>query len=370
MAELTTTGTNPTEPAAEEGRPTSDRLLLILAVDHRNSLERDLYGLAGTIGPAEAARISADKLLVYQALLDALPRLPAEVQPGILIDEQYGASVAELAGRSQGVVSLAMPIEASGEEWFEFAYGDDWTGHAEFFATDFAKVLMRDNPGFDAGRRAKQADRLSQVSRWAEASGRAFIIELLVPATDTDLAAVDGDRDRYDDEVRPRHTLAVMEHLQDHGVDRPSGRSRASTATMTPCRSPGRPRGTGGPLIASCSGATPPTTSWTTGFGWPHRSPGGPASPSAAASGGTPSTRACTITARPARPVIASARPMSILPATTSTPGPATYPTLSTLSTGERRSHRHPVHTYRESSLLWLFLPPSAVAGRWPPCSG
>jgi len=219
MAELTTTGTNPTEPAAEEGRPTSDRLLLILAVDHRNSLERDLYGLAGTIGPAEAARISADKLLVYQALLDALPRLPAEVQPGILIDEQYGASVAELAGRSQGVVSLAMPIEASGEEWFEFAYGDDWTGHAEFFATDFAKVLMRDNPGFDAGRRAEQADRLSQVSRWAEASGRAFIIELLVPATDTDLAAVDGDRDRYDDEVRPRHTLAVMEHLQDHGVD-------------------------------------------------------------------------------------------------------------------------------------------------------
>jgi 5-dehydro-2-deoxygluconokinase len=197
----------------------ADELLFILAVDHRASLERDLYGLTAPVSPAQAARISSDKLLVYQALLDAAPELPASVRPGILIDEEYGATAAELASRSQGAVSLAMPIEASGEEWFEFAYGEEWMRHAEFFATDHAKVLVRDNPGLDAAAREAQAERLAQVSRWASTNGRSLILELLVPATDADKAATGADPTRYDDELRPRHTVAVLEYLQDHEVE-------------------------------------------------------------------------------------------------------------------------------------------------------
>ena len=67
------------DPSAENGSVDA-KVLLILAVDHRNSLDRDLYGLKGAISPAQAARISADKLLVYQALLDALPE-PAQRRP-------------------------------------------------------------------------------------------------------------------------------------------------------------------------------------------------------------------------------------------------------------------------------------------------
>ena len=197
---------------------TATRPLLILAADHRNSLERDLYGLTAPPTPDQAARISADKMLIYQALLDAAGQLPAAVQPGILIDEQYGATVAELAARSGGAVCLAMPVEASGEEWFHFAYGSDWQAHAGFFATDHAKVLIRDNPGLDQGQRAQQAKRLAQVSAWSAAQGRALIVELLVPATAADLAAVDGDPARYDREVRPGLTVAVIEDLQDQGV--------------------------------------------------------------------------------------------------------------------------------------------------------
>jgi len=84
-------------------------MLLILAVDHRAGLERDLYGLTAPPSPAKAARISADKLLVYQVLLDAAGQLPANVQPGVLIDEQYGASIVELVAHSGGAVSLCMP---------------------------------------------------------------------------------------------------------------------------------------------------------------------------------------------------------------------------------------------------------------------
>ena len=101
------------------------RPLLILAADDRNSLERDLYGLTAAPTPEQAARISADKMLIYQALLDAVPELPPSAQPGILIDEQYGATIAELVVSAGDAISLAMPVEASGEQWFHYAY-DDW----------------------------------------------------------------------------------------------------------------------------------------------------------------------------------------------------------------------------------------------------
>jgi 5-dehydro-2-deoxygluconokinase len=151
MTEHTTIDSDTTVRATPADNPT----LFILAVDHRDSLERELYGFTETITPAQAARISADKLVVYDAPLDALSELPDGVQVGILVDEQYGASNAELASHSNGGVKLAMPIEASGEEWFEFAYGDGWIEHAQFFATDHAKVLVRDNPGFDPTWRAQ-----------------------------------------------------------------------------------------------------------------------------------------------------------------------------------------------------------------------
>jgi myo-inositol catabolism protein IolC len=202
-----------------DGAQADDRVLLILAADHRDSLERGLYGLTAPPTPAQAARISVDKLLVYQALLDATASLPAEIQPGVLIDEQYGASVAELASHSAGAVSLCMPLEASGQEWFGFAYGDDWQRHAEFFAAGHAKALVQDNPGLDPARREQQAKRLGQVSAWAAQAGRSLILELRVPATGADRDATKGDMDRYDDELRPGHTVAVMEYLQDHGVE-------------------------------------------------------------------------------------------------------------------------------------------------------
>lgn len=194
--------------------------VLFLAIDHRNSVEKNLYKLTSPDPDTEAtkARITADKLLVYQALLDAVPQLPAHVRAGILIDEEYGASVAELAGRAKDEVSLAMPIEASGHDWLEFAYGDDWVRHAEFFPTDYPKVLVRDNPGFDPEQRAQQASRLAEISKWATAGGRSLLIELIVPATTAENQAAGSER-HYDDGQRPADTVAAIEYLQDKGVD-------------------------------------------------------------------------------------------------------------------------------------------------------
>ncbi|MFD1722733.1 2-deoxy-5-keto-D-gluconate 6-phosphate aldolase domain-containing protein [Amnibacterium endophyticum] len=197
---------------------TEQRLFFILAMDQRDSIEEKLYGLDGAPTPEQAADIAANKLLVYRGLQDALPSLPEGVRPGFLVDEQYGASPAVLAAADERV-ALAMPLEASGQQWFDFEFGTAWREHAGFFGADHPKVLVRDNPGLDVEERAQQAFKVAQIAGWAAEQNLEFIVELLVPATDDDLARVDGDQDRYDREVRPDLTVSAMEFLQDHGVD-------------------------------------------------------------------------------------------------------------------------------------------------------
>lgn len=192
--------------------------LLICAVDHRASLETDLYQLTAAPTPSQAARIADGKLLVYEAVLDALPHFPESTRAGLLIDERYGATAAELALLS-GQIDLAMPIEESGQDWFHFEYGAAWQQHAEYFPAAFSKVLVRDNPGYEESDRKAQAARLARVVSWGNSAGRSLILELLVPATEADLAAVDGSADRYDKELRGAATVRVMEYLQDRGVE-------------------------------------------------------------------------------------------------------------------------------------------------------
>ena len=197
---------------------TASSHLFILAMDQRDSIEQKLYELKNAPTPVEAASIAANKLLVFRGLLDAVAELPDGARPGFLVDEQYGASPAVLAA-ADDTVTLAMPLEASGQQWFDFAYGDDWQTHATFFGADHAKVLVRDNPGLDERERAGQAERLAKVSAWAAEGGHDLILELLVPATDDDLAKVDGDTDRYDRELRPDLTVRIIEYLQERGVE-------------------------------------------------------------------------------------------------------------------------------------------------------
>jgi myo-inositol catabolism protein IolC len=196
----------------------TEPLLFILAMDQRDSIEQKLYELKSTPTPEEAASIAANKLLVFRGLLDAVQEVPEGARPGFLVDEQYGGSPAVLAGADDRI-ALAMPIEASGQEWFDFAYGHDWRTHAAFFGARFPKVLLRDNPELDEQHRADQAAKVAGISAWATHEARDLIVELLVPATDADLAKVDGDTDRYDRELRPDLTVQAIEFLQDHGVE-------------------------------------------------------------------------------------------------------------------------------------------------------
>ena len=140
---------------------------------------------------------------------------------GVLVDERYGAMVARQA-RSAGI-DLAMPIEASGHELFVLEYGTletaEWLEHVNAFNPDQVKVLVRDNPGHAAGDRRNQLHDLAIVSSALHERNRTFLVELLVPATDTQLGTVGGHALRYDTELRPELTMRVMRDMQDAGVE-------------------------------------------------------------------------------------------------------------------------------------------------------
>jgi len=66
---------------------------------------------------------------------------------------------------------------------------------------------------------ARQLGRLKRLSDWLHEHGQKFLFELLVPATDAQLARVDGNGDRYDAELRPGLMHRAIEDIQAAGIE-------------------------------------------------------------------------------------------------------------------------------------------------------
>ncbi|HEY2790869.1 MAG TPA: DUF2090 domain-containing protein [Micromonosporaceae bacterium] len=192
-------------------------MLFLLAMDHRDSLAKDVYGIDGEPTPDQVDQISAGKRMVFAGLVEALDRMPDRSAAGVLVDEHYGAAVA--ADATIRGLTLAMPIERSGQKLFTLEYGPDWMDHVERFDPAHVKVLVRDNPDHDPVERAQQTSALAVVSAALHDAGRSFLFELLVPATDAQLAAAGGDTKRYDTEARPDLTVRVITDMQEAGVE-------------------------------------------------------------------------------------------------------------------------------------------------------
>lgn len=158
-----------------------DKPLYMLAFDHRGSFQKSLLGIEGVPNAAEADRISDAKRILYEAFELVIQNGVERNSAGLLVDEEFGADVA-LRAKGAGV-ALAMPVEKSGQEEFDFEFGDDFGAHIERFDPTFAKVLVRYNPYGDPALNRRQACRLSTLSNWLHERGRKLLFELLVPAT-------------------------------------------------------------------------------------------------------------------------------------------------------------------------------------------
>jgi myo-inositol catabolism protein IolC len=112
-----------------------------------------------------------------------------------------------------------MPVEKSGQDEFDFQYGDDFPAHIEEFDPFASKVLVRYNPDGDAEMNERQLGRLKRLADWLHDNDRLFLFELLVPAEKDQLDSVGGDTDRYDAELRPELMRRAIEDCQNFGIE-------------------------------------------------------------------------------------------------------------------------------------------------------
>jgi myo-inositol catabolism protein IolC len=194
-----------------------DGKLYILAFDHRGSFQKKMFGIEGDPAPEQTATIADAKQLIYEGMALAVERGAEAGATGVLVDEQFGGDVPREA-KARGL-TLAMPVEKSGQNEFDFEYGEDFGAHIERFDPDFSKVLVRYNPEGDGDMNARQLARLKRLADWLHAHDRRFLFELLVPAEEHQLAAAGGELDRYDAELRPQLMRGAIAAIQDAGIE-------------------------------------------------------------------------------------------------------------------------------------------------------
>ncbi|MDH3730924.1 MAG: DUF2090 domain-containing protein [Acidimicrobiia bacterium] len=190
-----------------------DADLFILAFDHRGSF-RKRFGIDGNPTVDELERLKDAKLLVMEGFEIAATDIPGA---GILVDEEMGEAVVT-AARQSGI-TFAMPVEKSGQATFDFEYDDDFGAHIDQFDPSFTKVLVRWNTADDPDIKDLQGERLRMLGEWLHERDRKFLFELLVPASDDQLASVGGVAAEYDTRVRPTIMLDVISEIHERGVE-------------------------------------------------------------------------------------------------------------------------------------------------------
>jgi 5-dehydro-2-deoxygluconokinase len=192
--------------------------LYLLPFDHRGSFQTKMFGWTGALSPQQTAEIAAAKQVIYDAFKSALASGVPKEKAGILVDEQFGAAILRDAA-GQGFMT-ACPAEKSGQEEFDFEYGEDFAKHIEAFHPTFCKVLVRYNPEGDRDLNTRQAGRLKQLSDYLHRKSRSlFMFELLVPPEKEQLARLNGDKRAYDIQLRPALMVQAIEQLQDAQVE-------------------------------------------------------------------------------------------------------------------------------------------------------
>jgi 5-dehydro-2-deoxygluconokinase len=195
-----------------------DQPLYLLPFDHRGSFQTKMFGWKGALSSEQTAQIAAAKRVIYDGFRTAVAAGVPKDKAGILVDEQFGGAILRDAA-AEGY-TLACPAEKSGQDEFDFEYGEDFASHIETFQPTFCKVLVRYNPQSDRALNQRQAARLERLSRYLHDKTRSrFMFELLVPAEKVQLEGLHGDTKAYDLELRPRLMVQAIEQLQDAQVE-------------------------------------------------------------------------------------------------------------------------------------------------------
>ena len=192
--------------------------LFILPFDHRGSFEAGLLGVSGAAVPPEATGLlSGYKRIIYDGYVKAVEGSISPETSAILVDQQYGAEI--LADAHRRGFTTCTCMEKSGQDEFDFEYGDVFLEKLLEAKVAFGKALVRYNPQGDGELNRRQRGRLKTASEAVHDAGLKFMFELIVPPTPEQLASVDGQPGSFDTDLRPRLMAGAIAQLQDEGVD-------------------------------------------------------------------------------------------------------------------------------------------------------
>lgn len=185
--------------------------LYLLPFDHRSSFARDLLGVAGQPGEKDKARIRELKQIVYEGFLNVWQEERERPVFGILVDEEYGADILRSA-RDRGV-QTAVPVERSGQQYFDFEYGPEFREHILRIQPTWVKALVRYHPK-NRGDNPRQLARLKELSDFCVSEGYPLLFELLVPPTPEDLSLMGG-IEQYDSQLRWERTRDAIAEIRE-----------------------------------------------------------------------------------------------------------------------------------------------------------
>jgi myo-inositol catabolism protein IolC len=119
----------------DSNKPGFDKPLYILPFDHRGSFQKKMFGWDGQLTSQQTAEIAAAKRVIYDAFVAAVAAGVPKQKAGILVDDQFGAAI--LRDATAACYSTSCPAEKSGQDEFDFEYGDDFAQHIEAFHPTF-----------------------------------------------------------------------------------------------------------------------------------------------------------------------------------------------------------------------------------------
>ena len=146
-----------------------DKNLFILPFDHRASFAR-MFGFTNITSDEKQYIISAKKL-IYESFQNAISQSVPKDQAAILVDEEYGSEV--LKDAIQKKFTTILTTEKSGQEGFDFEYGESFAEHIEKYKPTFTKALIRYKSNADWSK-------LKILSDYCHTHGYKFLLEMLM----------------------------------------------------------------------------------------------------------------------------------------------------------------------------------------------
>ncbi|WP_043347685.1 2-deoxy-5-keto-D-gluconate 6-phosphate aldolase domain-containing protein [Beutenbergia cavernae] len=177
--------------------------MAVLAFDHRERAFSSVRAAGMT-----HAEIRRSKELIFDAFVAAIEGGLGGARPGVLIDEEFGASIARRVAALG--LPVSMPVERASESVFTFEYGSDYRQHLLEFRPACAKALVHYRTTDAPETKRTQLGRLRELADFLAERSIAFMLELIVGQSDS----ADGEIPSVDvDEL-----CGSMAEIQDAGV--------------------------------------------------------------------------------------------------------------------------------------------------------